>query len=242
MLYNDRSPLENHHCAVGFVLMERCNWVESIFPDRAKRKQWRDFVVELVLSTDLGRHFGILADFRNKTANSEAFLDSLAAEGENGTAPATQKDDRMLLARMLVKCADVSNPSKKLDLYGKWLSLIMEEFWRQGDKEKELGLPISPFMDREAATAGSQVPPVPATISNGLTDFDTSLPPSSLSSNAYVVSSQIGFVNLIVGPLYDAMESFIPLPEISDGLRKTKELWQYHQTTINENKDKDAKA
>jgi hypothetical protein len=32
----------------------------------------------------------------------------------------------------------------------KWTGLVMEEFYRQGDEERRLGLPISPFMDREA--------------------------------------------------------------------------------------------
>jgi hypothetical protein len=45
-------------------------------------------------------------------------------------------------------CADVSNPAKIFHVYEKWANLVMEEFYQQGDLERELKLPISPFYDR----------------------------------------------------------------------------------------------
>lgn len=52
----------------------------------------------------------------------------------------------------LVHCADLSNPTKPLPLYKRWISLLMEEFFQQGDKEREMGLDISPMCDRHNAT------------------------------------------------------------------------------------------
>lgn len=52
----------------------------------------------------------------------------------------------------MVHCADLSNPTKPLDLYRRWVSQIMEEFFLQGDKEKEQGMDISPMCDRHNAT------------------------------------------------------------------------------------------
>lgn len=211
---------------------EDCNWIEKVIPDKAKRKQWRDFVVELVLSTDLGRHFGILAEFRSKTASNSisGFIESLTAEAVNGVPLPTQREDRLLLSKILIKVADVSNPSKRFDIYSKWLSLVMEEFWRQGDREKELGLPISPFMDRSAAMAACPTTNEPLaefySIHNGLKEIRTTHPPDRLDRNTYIASSQLGFTNLIVSPLFDALETFISIPELSEGLRYTKEKWQ----------------
>ncbi|CAG2163870.1 unnamed protein product [Oppiella nova] len=44
--------------------------------------------------------------------------------------------------------ASTRNPSKSFNLHYKWTKLLMEEFFRQGDMEKELGLPYSPLCDR----------------------------------------------------------------------------------------------
>jgi len=48
----------------------------------------------------------------------------------------------------LVHSADISNPTKPLDVYVQWTNLVMEEFWLQGDKEKTMKLPVSFMCDR----------------------------------------------------------------------------------------------
>lgn len=52
----------------------------------------------------------------------------------------------------LVHCADLSNPTKPLELYRHWTDRIMREFFRQGDLERQQGLDISPMCDRLTAT------------------------------------------------------------------------------------------
>ena len=52
----------------------------------------------------------------------------------------------------MVHCSDLSNPTKPLDIYRQWVDRIMEEFFRQGDREREIGLEISPMCDRYNAT------------------------------------------------------------------------------------------
>jgi cAMP-specific phosphodiesterase 4 len=51
-----------------------------------------------------------------------------------------------------VHCADLSNPTKPLPLYQLWVDRIIEEFFIQGDKERDNGLEISPMCDRHNAT------------------------------------------------------------------------------------------
>lgn len=53
-----------------------------------------------------------------------------------------------MLLKLLIKCADVSNPTKNGSLSRQWAENVMEEFYRQGDQERECGIPLSPFMDR----------------------------------------------------------------------------------------------
>ena len=52
--------------------------------------------------------------------------------------------------QLLVHTADISNPTKKFNTYYKWAKLVVEEFYYQGDKEKELGLKCS--CDRNIVT------------------------------------------------------------------------------------------
>ena len=56
---------------------------------------------------------------------------------------------RGLLSSVLLHVADVSNPARPGSIARKWACVVQAEFFRQGDKEKELNLPRSPFMDRE---------------------------------------------------------------------------------------------
>jgi len=64
--------------------------------------------------------------------------------------------------KSLVHCSDLSNPTKPLDLYRRWTDRIMQEFFRQGDLEREQDLDVSPMCDRRTATIEkSQVRPLP---------------------------------------------------------------------------------
>ena len=106
--------------------------------------------------------------------------------------PFENREDRMLLYKIMIKCSDVSNPTKDMQLYDPWCRLILEEFMRQGDMEKKLGLPVSPYMDRD---------------------------------NVNVPSSQIGFIDYVVSPLFDALDKYIPVPSVIKSLSRNREYW-----------------
>lgn len=50
----------------------------------------------------------------------------------------------------MIHCADLSNTAKPFPLYKHWTYLVIEEFFCQGDKEKELGIEVSAMCDRES--------------------------------------------------------------------------------------------
>lgn len=52
----------------------------------------------------------------------------------------------------MVHCADLSNPTKPLELYRQWTDRIMVEFFTQGDREREKGMEISPMCDKHNAS------------------------------------------------------------------------------------------
>eukprot|EP00001_Collodictyon_triciliatum_P169705 30063_1 len=59
---------------------------------------------------------------------------------------------------MAMKLSDVSNPAKTPNVALEWTRRVTQEFYCQGDREKDKGLPISPFMDRSIPmTSKSQI-------------------------------------------------------------------------------------
>ena len=55
---------------------------------------------------------------------------------------------------LLIHSADISNPTKPFDIYFKWAKLVVNEFYNQGDKEKQLGMVCS--CDRNKVTIYQQ--------------------------------------------------------------------------------------
>lgn len=49
---------------------------------------------------------------------------------------------------LLLHMADISHPGKPWRLHCQWTSRLTEEFFRQGDRQRALGLPCSPLCDR----------------------------------------------------------------------------------------------
>ncbi|VEL32427.1 unnamed protein product [Protopolystoma xenopodis] len=62
------------------------------------------------------------------------------------------KNEHASKQALALKCADISNPCRKWEVYVSWVALVTEEFFRQGDREREYNLPIAPTMDRYATT------------------------------------------------------------------------------------------
>lgn len=61
----------------------------------------------------------------------------------------SQKGDKELAMQVLFHLSDISNTSKVWAVTEKWIDLLFEEFFKQGDQERDLGQPITYLMDRE---------------------------------------------------------------------------------------------
>jgi cAMP-specific phosphodiesterase 4 len=143
-MYNDESVLENHHLAVAFKILQADE--RNIFSHLTAKqiKTLRKMVIDMVLATDMSKHMQLLADLKT-------MVESKKVTGNN-IIMLESYDDRIQVLQNMIHCADLSNPTKPLDIYIKWTDRIMEEFWRQGDKERELGLEVSPMCDRRVAS------------------------------------------------------------------------------------------
>ena len=50
----------------------------------------------------------------------------------------------------MLHCADLTNPTKPFEIYKGWTFGVMEEFFKQGDREKEPGIEVSAMCDRDS--------------------------------------------------------------------------------------------
>eukprot|EP00798_Chlamydomonas_sp_ICE-L_P016252 gene16252-22428_t len=195
LLYNDVSPMENHHISAAFTLLKDrdCNFLEKL--PRKVITCLRTQVIDMVLGTDMKQHFSLISQFqsfvqpvmtahftRNGHLKSpgpafgsgchDVHFHSLEDDaGEIGKklglmrknsqrqstgakwshslpAPVLSAEVMVLVWKLALKCADLSNLANAKPVARKWVSLLEEEMFRQGDQEQSNGLPISALMDR----------------------------------------------------------------------------------------------
>lgn len=143
-LDNDSSVLENMHCATTFTITQDEN--KNIFRTLPKElySVIRSLIIEMILSTDMAKHFDLVGKFKARLNCSEFNL--------------KDSEHRAEILRIITKASDVGHAGKSIELHQKWTNLICEEFFTQGDLEKKLGLPVSMYCDREKTDLGkSQV-------------------------------------------------------------------------------------
>lgn len=63
-----------------------------------------------------------------------------------------KQEQRRSLCRILLHAADISNTVRPWAISKQWSDLIVQEFFQQGDAERQAGLDISPGMDRSQST------------------------------------------------------------------------------------------
>ncbi|KAM9342331.1 dual specificity calcium/calmodulin-dependent 3',5'-cyclic nucleotide phosphodiesterase 1A [Pholidichthys leucotaenia] len=139
ILYNDRSVLENYHVSAAYRLMAEDDMNILVNLNKDDWRELRALVIEMVMSTDMSCHFQQIKTMRN-------------------TLSQTPSIDKVKVLSLMLHAADISHPAKAWPLHYRWTQCLMEEFFRQGDKEVQLGLPFSPLCDRKATMiAQSQI-------------------------------------------------------------------------------------
>eukprot|EP00747_Dinoflagellata_sp_TGD_P100038 gnl/TRDRNA2_/TRDRNA2_167921_c0_seq1.p1 gnl/TRDRNA2_/TRDRNA2_167921_c0~~gnl/TRDRNA2_/TRDRNA2_167921_c0_seq1.p1 ORF type:complete len:177 (+),score=41.17 gnl/TRDRNA2_/TRDRNA2_167921_c0_seq1:2-532(+) len=58
-------------------------------------------------------------------------------------------DMRHLLRKLILHLSDIANPTKPFKICKLWALKCLDEFFLQGDKEKELGIPLQSLNDRD---------------------------------------------------------------------------------------------
>ncbi|XP_034035981.1 cAMP-specific 3',5'-cyclic phosphodiesterase 4D-like [Thalassophryne amazonica] len=190
LMYNDASVLENHHLAVGFKLLqeENCDIFENL--SKKQKDSLRKMVIDMVLATDMSKHMNFLADMKTMVETKK--VTSL------GVLLLDNYSDRIQVLQNMVHCADLSNPTKPLEIYRQWTDRIMVEFFTQGDRERDKGMEISPMCDKH---------------------------------NASIEKNQVGFIDYIVHPLWEAWADLVH-PDAQDILDTLEDNREWYQSMI----------
>ncbi|XP_032069260.1 high affinity cAMP-specific and IBMX-insensitive 3',5'-cyclic phosphodiesterase 8B isoform X5 [Thamnophis elegans] len=156
VLYNDTAVLESHHTALAFQLTtkdNKCNIFKNL--NRNHYRTLRQAIIDMVLATEMTKHFEHVNKFVNSIIkpmpSDESNNDSGDCEYPNSLK--NFPDNQTLIKRMMIKCADVANPCRPLELCIEWAGRISEEYFAQTDEEKKQGLPVvMPVFDRNTCS------------------------------------------------------------------------------------------
>jgi 3',5'-cyclic-nucleotide phosphodiesterase len=108
-----------------------------VFDPQQSKKVWALFI-RIILSTDMANHFELVK-------KAQADLDE-------GSFDLRDPEFRQLGLLLIMKVGDISNVSRPFELADKWCDILNEEFFHQGDLEKESGIGLtSPLNDRDKA-------------------------------------------------------------------------------------------
>ncbi|KAG8955138.1 3',5'-cyclic-nucleotide phosphodiesterase [Tulasnella sp. 424] len=199
VVYDDKSTLEQMHCALLLQLMRKhglghliatsseiSNFASMAAPCTSSSSSsehghgfkcsdatdFRKTLVQTVLITDMSLHFGWMGK-----------LGELAKDAEKGEALTKNAlvDVKMTVCQALIKCGDISNPARPHAVSEHWSSALLEEWSCQAMLERELGLPLSVAASADEVTQAK---------------------------------GQIGFIDLFTKPLFDTTSSVIPSMEV----------------------------
>ncbi|KAG9266005.1 high affinity cAMP-specific and IBMX-insensitive 3',5'-cyclic phosphodiesterase 8B isoform X1 [Astyanax mexicanus] len=200
ILYNDTAVLESHHAALAFQLTVRdskCNIFKNM--ERTQFRTLRQAIIDMVLATEMTRHFEHVNKFVNSinkpmAAIEESSSNSDGSDCEGQANVRNSPENRLLIKRMMIKCADVANPCRPLQLCIEWAGRISEEYFAQTDEEKRQGLPVvMPVFDRNTCS---------------------------------IPKSQISFIDYFITDMFDAWDAFAGLPGLMEHLTENYKYWK----------------
>lgn len=108
-------------------------------------KTVRETIIDMILGTDMQQHAKHMKNLQTMTERRNR-------EKRHSRRRSTQwidKDsDRNIVLVVGLHLSDIANPCYKWNDYFRWTKKLIEEWYKQGDRERALNLPVSPMMDR----------------------------------------------------------------------------------------------
>lgn len=159
LIYNDQSILENYHISETFRVIFKqpnCNIFCKMSAEQIKIIRKR--IIACILATDMARHFEIMTSLQNLISSHEIYKGNNAEKIINKKTALTEFESKQFILSACLHAADIGNPARIFPASEEWSNRVMEEFWRQGDLEKKMSLPVSYLCDRTCVNVpGSQI-------------------------------------------------------------------------------------
>ena len=157
MRYNDLHVLENYHISQAFKVLrnKKYNIFQNLSPEEYRISRRR--MIDAVISTDMAKHTKVVTAAKTKTELYEMikgknfakiFEDIPDDDSKNNKQLIELYNRQQCLLNMIVHTSDISNPAKPDKISQQWTQRVYDEFFVQGDLEKENKLPVSNFCDR----------------------------------------------------------------------------------------------
>ena len=143
--YNDISCLENYHTSKLFkILLTPENNIFDKLP-MMDYKTIRKRIISMILATDMANHGKIISVISAKLIQSK---NKNRIELITSNNPTTKFDEQQAVLDFFVHSADLAHNTKLFSISLQWVELLSNEFWKQGDKEKSMNLPVSFLCER----------------------------------------------------------------------------------------------
>jgi cAMP-specific phosphodiesterase 4 len=146
VMYNDRSPLENMHCAKLFEILKTKETNPFGTIEEGLYREVRKGIIEGILHTDLIKHNDMVKELSLLyQMNSEAF------DGPERTMAGDEvlQDNVQLLYNSILHTSDIGNAMKPWVLAKRLAQMLLDEYFAIGDLEKAKGIPVQMLNDRE---------------------------------------------------------------------------------------------
>jgi len=137
--YNDNAILQNYNLANVFNMLSDPENNFFVHTPKQKFDEFRKKLINIVLRSDMRKHFDEISMFKTKLASDFPL-------------PNNEEDNLVLLAISL-RLADLSWTCRPLNNYLRWVERFQDEMSNQGELEKQMGLPVSPFCDTDTRHA-----------------------------------------------------------------------------------------
>ena len=154
--YTDVSVQERMHVSEALKLMKE---TAGAWPsEREHALLLRAEMTALILATDLACSSQYISEFRSHADSVGApAAASPRTDGHvhHAAYPFDDEKARRSFLCMVMKVSDISHPLRAQSLHLRWTQMMLDEFFAQGDTEKQQGLPISPLCDRNTVSVAN---------------------------------------------------------------------------------------